>query len=151
MQTLRSTLNFLLIGICSLFVLPAVAQDDAPAGPILFTNVNVFDGVSEKLIRNANVVVTDNIITAVSTEDLMVAGGRVIDGGGRTLMPGLIDVHYHTMLASLPLATFLTVQEGDITLAAARNAEQLLLQGFTTVRDVAGNSFPLKRAIDSGA
>ncbi len=76
--------------------LPAVAQD--PSGPILFTNVNVFDGVNEALIENANVVVTDNLITAISTEPLAVAGGRVIDGGGRTMMPGMIDV----TLAHLP-------------------------------------------------
>ena len=73
--------------------LPAAAQD--ASGPILFTNVNVFDGVNEALIENANVVVTDNLITAISTEPLTVAGGRVIDGGGRTLMPGLSDTHTH--------------------------------------------------------
>ena len=48
--------------------LPAAAQD--ASGPILFTNVNVFDGVNEALIENANVVVTGNMITAVSTEPL---------------------------------------------------------------------------------
>ena len=138
------------VGVLALLVCAAMAQAESPEGPILFTNVNVFDGVSEKLIRNANVVVTGNIITAVSTEDLAVAGGRVIDGGGRTLMPGLIDAHYHTMFAAIPLATFLTAQEGYINLVAAKNAEQLLLQGFTTVRDVAGNSFSLRRAIEEG-
>ena len=74
--------------------LPAVAQD--ASGPILFTNVNVFDGVNEALIENANVVVTDNLITAVSTEPLAIAGGTVIDGGSRTMIPGMIDVHWHT-------------------------------------------------------
>lgn len=54
----------------------AVAQAAPPDGPVLFTNVNVFDGVSDKLIKNANVVVTGNKITAVSTKDLAVAGGR---------------------------------------------------------------------------
>jgi len=57
------------------FALPAAAQE--PSGPILFTNVNVFDGVNEALIKNANVVVTDNLITAVSTEPLAIAGGTV--------------------------------------------------------------------------
>ena len=63
------------------------------------TNVNVFDGVNEALIENANVVVTDNLITAVSTEPLAIAGGTVIDGGGRTLMPRLTDCHWHNMAA----------------------------------------------------
>jgi len=57
---------------------PAWAQDIT-----LITNVNVFDGVNEALIENANVVITDNLITAISTEPLAVAGGTVIDGGGR--------------------------------------------------------------------
>ena len=73
----------------------ALSQD---GGPILFTNVNVFDGVNEEMITNANVVVTDNLITDVSSEPLAVANGIVIDGGGRTLMPGLIDVHWHNAL-----------------------------------------------------
>lgn len=64
--------------------LPAAAQD--ASGPILFTNVNVFDGVNEALIVNANVVVTGNKITSVSTEPVAVAGGHVINGEGRTLM-----------------------------------------------------------------
>ena len=67
--------------------IPGWAEEADPQ-VTLFTNVNVFDGVNEKLIRNANVVVKENKITAVSTEPLAVAGGRVIDGGGRTLMPG---------------------------------------------------------------
>lgn len=65
-------------------VSPAQAEDADPK-VILITNVNVFDGVNEKQIKNANVVVTDNMITAVSSELLAVAGGKVIDGdGGRS-------------------------------------------------------------------
>jgi imidazolonepropionase-like amidohydrolase len=93
--------------------LPAAAQD--ASGPILLTNVNVFDGVNEDLIENANVVVTDNLITAVSTEPLAVAGGTVIDGGGRTLMPGMIDVHWHTVLSNISVAEFMNSDMGDHT------------------------------------
>jgi len=94
------------------------AQAASPEGPTLFINVNVFDGVSETLIKNANVVVTGNIITAVSTEDLAVAGGRVIDGGGRTLMPGLADTHVlgvEDRIGSLEPGKFagFTILEGD--------------------------------------
>ena len=77
MKITRNILIFMLFGVCALGCLPAVAQDDAsPSGPILFTNVNVFHGVSDKLITNANVAVTDNKITAVSTEQLAVARGH---------------------------------------------------------------------------
>jgi len=129
--------------------LPAVAQD--PSGPILFTNVNVFDGVNEALIKNANVVVTDNLITAISTEPLAVAGGRVIDGGGRTLMPGMIDVHWHTYFANLTVGQLLnTTDMGDIAIAGLLGNQQVLMRGFTTVRDIGGNPFAVHKAIDAG-
>ena len=126
------------------------AQDDD--FPILFTNVNVFDGVNETLIENANVVVSGNLISAVSSEPLAVANARIIDGGGRTMIPGLIDVHWHTTYAYTP-ATVLIFNQGDMSEVAIRSmtgAEETLLRGFTTVRDPGGNSFAIKRLIDSG-
>ncbi len=128
--------------------LPAVAQD--PSGPILFTNVNVFDGMNEELIENANVVVTDNLITAISTEPLAVAGGRVIDGGGRTLMPGLTDAHWHSMFNFWPISKVMNANFGLLSIAASKASHEQLMRGFTTVRDVGGNSFPLAQAVDSG-
>jgi imidazolonepropionase-like amidohydrolase len=77
-------------------------------------------------------------------------GTQVIDCGGRTLMPGLIDAHWHTMMAALPIQALLTAEIGFINLAAAEQAEATLMRGFTTVRDLAGPSFSLKRAIDVG-
>jgi len=97
-----------------------------------------------------DVLVEGNKITKIANSIPAPAGATVIDGGGRTLMPGLIDAHYHPMMAALPLADLLSSPDGWINLAAARNAEQLLLQGFTSVREASGNSFSLKRAIDSG-
>jgi len=73
----------------------------------------------------------------------------VIDGGGRTLMPGLIDVHWHAMLIALSRAELL----GDVgysNLLAADEAKDTLLRGFTTVRDVGGPVFGPKRANDEG-
>jgi len=128
---------------------PAMAQAESPDGPILFTNVNVFDGVSDKLIRNANVVVTGNIITAVSTEDLTVAGGRVIDGGGRVMTPGFIDSHSHLM-SMLSWTEAMNSDEFYIAYVATQSARTYLMHGFTTVREAGGNSFALKKAIDRG-
>jgi len=142
------TLNATLAAFCFLTG-PAWAQKVDPQ-VTLFTNVNVFDGVNDKLIRNANVVVTGNKITSVSTEPQAVAGGRVIDGGGRTLMPGLIDAHWHTMFNFSPVSNTLGSSFGYLSVAAAKASEGTLMRGFTTVRDVGGNSFGVKRAIDEG-
>ncbi len=65
-------------------------------------------------------------------------------------MPGLIDVHWHAMMAAIPLADGLTADIGYTNLLAGREAANTLLRGFTSVRDVGGPSFGLKHAIDNG-
>ena len=75
---------------------------------------------------------------------------KVVDGGGRTLLPGLIDAHVHVVAAMANLA-----ENGlqPSSLAAFRTAEVMhgmLMRGFTTIRDMGGPSFALKRAIDEG-
>ena len=74
----------------------------------------------------------------------------LIDGGGRTLMPGLIDMHWHTMLVRPTIAALLTGDIGYLNLVAGAEATDTLMRGFTTVRDVGGPAFGLKRAIDEG-
>ena len=146
MRKLNSKNLIAALAVAMSVALPAVAQD--ASGPILFTNVNVFDGVNEALIENANVVVTDNLITAVSTEPLAIAGGTVIDGGGRTLMPGLIDAHVHiSWVISSPYAMFDTTPGYQAALTLVE-AEATLMRGFTSVRDTTGQVFGAKRAID---
>ncbi len=141
---------FVAAALAALTIHGAVWAQDADPKVTLFTNVNVFDGMNEELIENANVVVTGNKISAVSTEPLAVAGGRVIDGGGRTLMPGLIDAHWHTMFNFSPVSNTLGSSFGYLNIAAAKASGDTLMRGFTTVRDVGGNSFGVKRAIDEG-
>jgi imidazolonepropionase-like amidohydrolase len=65
-------------------------------------------------------------------------------------MPGLIDTHWHTMLAAIPQTTAMTADLGYLYLAAAQEAKRTLLRGFTSVRDAGGPAFALKRAIDEG-
>ena len=78
MKTFAKLTSCMVLGL--VLAVSAMAQEAKPVSKVLITNVNVFDGVSEKLIRNANVVVTGNKITAVSTQDLAVAGGRTLIG-----------------------------------------------------------------------
>lgn len=146
----RTLFRILAGGIGVLWAVAATADDALPEGPVLFTHVNVFDGVNEKLIKNANVVVTGNKITSVSTEDMAVAGGRVIDGAGRTLMPGLSDTHVHIAFATLPAMAFLTGPAGYAYIHSVGDAEAMLMRGFTSVRDMSGDTFGLKMAIDQG-
>jgi imidazolonepropionase-like amidohydrolase len=135
-------------------MLPKAARAAIPAAPqkpVLITNIRLFDGKSAQLQDGKRILVTGNKITAIqSAGDAPPADVLVIDGRGRTLMPGLIDAHWHTMMAALPLAIMMTADVGYINLVAAEEANRTLMRGFTTVRDMAGPSFGLKRAIDSG-
>ena len=126
----------------------AIAQDN-PA-QTLITNVNIFDGVNEKMIENANVLIEGNLIKTISTSSIKAKGATVIDGGGRTLMPGLIDSHVHLGFATLPAVDFLTGDPNYNAIKSTKDAEAMLMRGITAVRDMGGNVFGLKRAIDEG-
>jgi imidazolonepropionase-like amidohydrolase len=120
---------------------------------ILFNNVRVFDGRSPALSAPSNVLIRGNIIERISREPIAVdrsAETRIIDGGGRTLMPGLSDMHWHAMLVRPTPAIVLGSDIGYTTLLAGAEATATLMRGFTTVRDMGGPSFSLKRAIDEG-
>jgi len=123
----------------------------APAGPIAFENLRLFDGKSNILRDGFRVVVEGEKISSVEPMEKPLAEYIVaVDCGRRVLMPGMIDAHYHVMLASLPLNELLTADIGYINLAAAAEASRVLMRGFTSIRDMAGPCFGLKRAIDSG-
>ncbi|WP_050785630.1 metal-dependent hydrolase family protein [Pedosphaera parvula] len=133
----------------------AVSQSINPPMPttVLFQNVRIFDGKSDTLSAPSNVLVRSNKIAKISTEPIPVdrrADTKIIEGGGRTLMPGLIDAHWHTMLAATPLQTVTTGDVGYLNLLAGKEAGDTLMRGFTTVRDLGGPSFGLKQAIDEG-
>jgi imidazolonepropionase-like amidohydrolase len=127
-----------------------LAAQNAKPTRILFTNVHVFDGMAEQRIENANVLVEGNLITQISTEKIAATDATVIDGGGRTLMPGLIDNHWHSMFAAVPQQKLLSSDIGYINLAASKQSQETLLRGFTSVRDLGGPVFGLKQAIDEG-
>jgi imidazolonepropionase-like amidohydrolase len=80
----------------------AKAQEGQAIYEILFKNVNVFDGKNEKLINNINVLVAGNLIKDFGKELDVNKYATIIDGGGRTLMPGLSDAHVHLMLNDTP-------------------------------------------------
>ena len=74
----------------------------------------------------------------------------LIDGGGRTLMPGLIDMHWHAMLVRPTPTSGIADDVGYNNLVAGDEATDTLMRGFTTIRDLGGPAFGLKRAIDEG-
>jgi imidazolonepropionase-like amidohydrolase len=123
----------------------------APRGPVAFTNVRLFSGKSNKLDTGLRVIVEGAKIKIVESDaEPLTEGTEVIDGGGRSLMPGLIDAHWHSMMAAIGLNDLMTGDIGYINLVVAEEARKTLMRGFTTIRDMAGPCFGLKRAIDAG-
>ncbi len=134
---------------------PQRGDPSAPSGGAvtLFQNIRIFDGKSSTLSGPRNVLVRGKRIERISAGAIPTdrsATTVLIDGGGRTLMPGLIDMHWHTMMARPPIVTLLTSDIGYINLIAGAEATATLMRGFTTVRDLGGPAFGLKRAIDEG-
>jgi imidazolonepropionase-like amidohydrolase len=123
---------------------------DAKRARVLFTNVHVFDGVHEKRVENANVLVEDNLIKQVSAGTVTADGATVIDGGGGTLMPGIIEAHGHLSLAAASEPDLLTQLPDYIAVVTATQAAVMLMNGVTTARDMGGAVFGVKRAIDEG-
>jgi imidazolonepropionase-like amidohydrolase len=141
----------LLIGACQ-SSLAQGAPGSAPVTSTLFQGVRIFDGKSAALSAPSDVLISGNIIERISASPITIdakANVQPIPGNGRVLMPGLIDNHWHAMLARVtPVQAF-----GDVTynsLHAGAEATDTLMRGFTTVRDVGGPVFGLKTAIDEG-
>ncbi|HSZ51858.1 MAG TPA: amidohydrolase family protein [Caulobacteraceae bacterium] len=129
----------------------AKAEATRSSPPIVFTNFQLFDGKSAGLRGGQSLLVEEGRIKQVAGGGQGAPeGARLIDCGGRVLLPGLIDAHWHTMFASLSPPALMTADIGFIYLSASAQAERTLMRGFTTVRDLGGPSFPLKQAIDSG-
>jgi len=129
---------------------PAAAQDQP--SQVLFTNVNVWNGTSDGLQTGMSVLVEGNLIRTISNRAINAPGATVIDGGGRTLMPGLVDLHAHLLANGdgglIDIEANFTWE--DLGLRMAAMAELWLMEGFTTVRDMGGACGGLRRQIDAG-
>ena len=137
------------LGLC----LPLAATAQEAPKQVLFTNVNVFDGFGPELQMGMNVLVEDNYIKAVSAEPIVAPDAIVVDGEGRTMTPGLIDMHQHVML-NPPEGTAAYQTRWDDAAGGAFAIHHLntnmLMKGITTVRDIAGDPLDVAKAIDMG-
>ena len=92
---MNRTLSILITG--SVYATVAIAQ--STSRPILIEHVRVFDGT--RILENTSVLVEGGIIRSVAGTIPRPPNATVIDGAGKTLLPGLIDAHTHTIVESL--------------------------------------------------
>ena len=117
---------------------------------ILITNVNIFDGKTDTLAMAQDVLVEGNLIKQIGQGLKANAKATVIGGGGRTLMPGLIDGHAHVMINGDYGQIETNMDLTDLAYRATRVMERFLMDGFTSVRDMGGPTFGLQRNINAG-
>ena len=118
----------------------------------IFENVRVFDGQSNRLSGPLHVLVVGDKIERISAMPITdITDAMRIIADGKTLMPGLIDVHVHLTFGALTMREMMSpmFSEGMMMEKVAVNAEKMLMRGFTSVRDAGGPIFPLKMVIDT--
>ncbi|WP_290797853.1 metal-dependent hydrolase family protein [Flavihumibacter sp. UBA7668] len=121
--------------------------------PVLFEEVQLFTGNAQTLTPPSYVLVVGNKIQKISPTPFEVEAGTIrINGKGKTLMPGLIDVHVHLAFGSMSKKDMTSpdLSQEFILQHMSKGAEEMLLRGFTSVRDVGGPIFPFKAAVDAG-
>jgi imidazolonepropionase-like amidohydrolase len=130
---------------------PGWTQTTPSPSETLFKNVRVFDGTRAALSAPTNVLVRGNKIASIGAPSQS-ASATTIEGGGRTLMPGLIDNHVHLFMTGSSQGEMMDAKATfeELEAKAAEEARQMLMRGFTAVRDMGGPVFGLKKAIDKG-
>jgi imidazolonepropionase-like amidohydrolase len=129
---------------------PREGHAQQPRRSILLTDLRLFDGQTRAMRDGLDILVEDDRIAALPPRGQGPAEAERISCGGRAVIPGLIDCHWHATLAGVTMAAALTADIGFLHLVAGQEAGACLLRGFTTVRDVGGPAFGLKLAIDRG-
>lgn len=145
----RVSVTFALFAAMAIGTIPAAAQDEEP-NRVLFTNVNMWDGRAEALASNMNVLVEGNMIAQVSASSISADGATVIDGGGRTLMPGLIDMHSHLCMQEGMAEGRTAFDQMAMGAMTAVFMQDYLDQGFTTVMDLGCNLLGVAKAEHMG-
>ncbi len=149
MQVQQKLLSLIWVAmVIATLTVPVVAQEELHQ--TLIENVNIWDGTSDQLQIGMHVLIEGNLIKQISPSSIPASAGAIlIDGGGRTLMPGLIDGHVHLMINADFGAIETNMDLTDLAYRVTRVAERFLMDGFTAVRDMGGPAFGLQRNIDS--
>lgn len=116
----------------------------------LFKNANLLDPDVPELREGMHVLVEDGAIKEVSDRPIGAQSARAIDVRGRTLMPGLIDLHAHVMATQLNLSTQGMLPDALVMMRSVPIMAAMLRRGFTTVRDAGGAGWGLKCAVEEG-
>ena len=126
-----------------------MGADTSAGRRLLIENVRIFDGVSEHLY-DGHVLIEGRTIAAVESSPISAGDDDVvIDGAGRTLMPGMTDAHVHLVGMANTVIDLVMGSQTQLAAATLAKAKDTLLRGFTTVRDMAGDTAGIRKVIDA--
>jgi imidazolonepropionase-like amidohydrolase len=117
---------------------------------LVLRNANLIDGLTFEAQPGSEVLIEDGVIREVGARVSANTAADVIDVGGLTLMPGLIDCHVHVIAATANLGQNAAMPNSLIAAHAVRIMEGMLRRGFTSVRDAGGADHGLVLAQESG-
>src|SRR3546814_850950 len=116
----------------------------------VFSNVLIFDSESPDLRRGQNVFIDGGLIREVSDRPATPDDGAVFDGGGRVLMPGLIDAHIHAYANDVNVGVIAATPPTLYSHHAAFMLTNMINRGFTSARDTGGADYGLYLAFEKG-
>ena len=119
---------------------------------LILDNCLIFDGTSPDLLDGCSIIIEQGVIQEIGKAGYCATGteATILDMGGRFVMPGLIDAHFHAYWFDWSGATVDRAAPQTRALHAKAILEKTLRQGFTTVRDAAGGDYSLWHALGSG-
>ncbi len=122
------------------------------AETVLIRDAHLLDPAAGTLSDRSWMEIAGGVIadSGTGTPPTPFADTTVIDAGGATVMPGLVDAHVHLLLTTFDLVDAASWTAGYATVRALAEAGRMLRRGFTTVRDVGGADWGMARALDEG-
>ncbi|MEX0298209.1 MAG: amidohydrolase family protein [Kordiimonas sp.] len=118
--------------------------------PLLLSDVQVFDGLTDGLSKETDVLIIDGRVDAIGTKLEAPSHSDRLNCSGLTMMPGLIDAHFHAYASDLDFAKLEDMPDTYHSLSGSALLNAALSRGVTTVRDVGGADYGLWKGIEDG-
>ena len=147
MKTLAKLMGCMVLSM--VLAVSAMAQEAKPVSKVLITKANILDSNKGTLAQGMSLLVEGNKIAKIAKSIPAPEGAIVIDANGRTMTPGFIAMHEH-IVGQMPFGDIFTMDTRYSAYVATQTVKTYLMNGYTTVRDVAGNTFSLQKAINRG-
>ncbi len=114
---------------------------------VVIRGARIFNGCDPDL-ATADVLISGNMISKIGSDIDAPEGAHEVMADGHTLIPGLIDAHWHGVIATASVPRLMGSGEGYWNLIASVAQKDALMRGFTTIRDAGGPMFDIARATD---